>query len=172
MTHQDDFWYSVDNSRGFTFFIIEYSATTIVFFLTFYLFFVRKLWFKINESLYIALFAVSESIKKLLSIHCVSIYLFSTFFSMDFTQWKSVGLPNTAWSWLINSKPFLSNVPILNPLKTPKNQKFSGVFRGYKMGTLAGNRLLILSADYLHCNNVIVGLIYEHLLSTFRFPLL
>ena len=96
MTHQDDFWYSVDNSRGFTFFIIEYSTTTIVFFLTFYLFFVRKLWFKINESLYIALFAVSESIKKLLSIHCVSIYLFSTFFSMDFTQWKSVGVPNTA----------------------------------------------------------------------------
>ena len=28
---------------------------------------------------------------------------------------------------------FLVNVPILYPLKTPENQKFSGVFRGYKM---------------------------------------
>ena len=33
--------------------------------------------------------------------------------------------------------PFLANVPILYPLKTPENQRFSGVFRAYKMGTLA-----------------------------------
>ena len=33
--------------------------------------------------------------------------------------------------------PFLANVPILYPLKTPENQRFSGVFRGYKMKTLA-----------------------------------
>ena len=32
--------------------------------------------------------------------------------------------------------PFLANVPILYPLKTPENQRFSGVFRWYKMGTL------------------------------------
>ena len=32
---------------------------------------------------------------------------------------------------------FLVNVPILYPLKTPENQKFSGVVRSYEMGTLA-----------------------------------
>ena len=34
---------------------------------------------------------------------------------------------------------FLANVPILCPLKTPENLWFSGVFRGYKKGTLANN---------------------------------
>ena len=39
--------------------------------------------------------------------------------------------------------PLLANVPILYPLKTPKNQKFSGVFRGgYKMAKLARNGLM------------------------------
>ena len=38
-------------------------------------------------------------------------------------------------------KPFLANVPILYPLKTPENPRFSGVFRAYKMGTLARNGL-------------------------------
>ena len=33
------------------------------------------------------------------------------------------------------------NVPILYSLKTPENLKFSGVFRGYKMETLARNGL-------------------------------
>ena len=37
--------------------------------------------------------------------------------------------------------PFLANVPILYPLKPPENLWFSGVFRGYKMGTLARNGL-------------------------------
>ena len=36
---------------------------------------------------------------------------------------------------------FLANVPILYPMKTPKNLRFSGVFSGYKMGTLARNVL-------------------------------
>ena len=36
--------------------------------------------------------------------------------------------------------PFLANVPILYLLKTPEI-RFSGVFRGYKMGTLARNGL-------------------------------
>ena len=31
--------------------------------------------------------------------------------------------------------------PFYTPLKTPENQRFSGVFRGYKMGTLARNGL-------------------------------
>ena len=38
--------------------------------------------------------------------------------------------------------PFLANFPILYPLKTPENLCFSGVFRGYKMGTLAGDGLM------------------------------
>ena len=37
--------------------------------------------------------------------------------------------------------PFLANVPILYPLKTPENLWFSSVFRGYKMGKLARNGL-------------------------------
>ena len=37
--------------------------------------------------------------------------------------------------------PFLANAPILYPLKTPENQSFSGVFRGYKMGILTRNGL-------------------------------
>ena len=36
---------------------------------------------------------------------------------------------------------FLANVLILYPLKIPDNLWFSGVFRGYKMGTLARNGL-------------------------------
>ena len=38
--------------------------------------------------------------------------------------------------------PFLANVPILYPLKTPENRRFSDVFRGYKLGTLATNGLI------------------------------
>ena len=38
-----------------------------------------------------------------------------------------------------SNNPFLNNVSILHPLKTPK--RFSGVFGGYKMGTLARNGL-------------------------------
>ena len=34
---------------------------------------------------------------------------------------------------------FLANVPILYPLKTPENQRFSYVFRGSKIGALARN---------------------------------
>ena len=41
--------------------------------------------------------------------------------------------------------PFLANAPILCiPLKTPENQRFSGVFRGYEMGILAWNGLIKL----------------------------
>ena len=49
--------------------------------------------FKINESRYIALFVVSGSIKTLLSIDYVNIYLFSIDFSIDFSWWKSVEVP-------------------------------------------------------------------------------
>ena len=37
--------------------------------------------------------------------------------------------------------PFLANDPILYPLKTPENQRFSSVFREYKIATLAWNGL-------------------------------
>ena len=39
--------------------------------------------------------------------------------------------------------PFLANVPILYPLKTPENL---GAFSGYKMGTLARNGLMSFSS--------------------------
>ena len=38
--------------------------------------------------------------------------------------------------------PFLANTPILYSLKTPKNQRFSGIFRGHKMKILARNGLI------------------------------
>ena len=37
--------------------------------------------------------------------------------------------------------PILANVLILYPLKTPENQRFSGVFRGLKLGKLPRNGL-------------------------------
>ena len=39
--------------------------------------------------------------------------------------------------------PFLANIPILYPLKTSESQRFSGVFKRYKMGTLARIGLII-----------------------------
>ena len=41
--------------------------------------------------------------------------------------------------------PFLANIPILYPLKTPEKRSISGVFRRYKMGILAINGLTHLS---------------------------
>ena len=49
--------------------------------------------------------------------------------------------------------PFLVNVPILYPLKTPENLWFSGVFRGYKMGTLERNGLTHLSVNAYQNNH-------------------
>ena len=43
---------------------------------------------------------------------------------------------------LIN--PFLDNVLILYPQKTPENQKFSEILRGYKVGTLSRKELNLL----------------------------
>ena len=45
---------------------------------------------------------------------------------------------------LVHIDPFLASVGILNPLKIPGNQKASGVFRGYKMRTMARNGLIKL----------------------------
>ena len=43
---------------------------------------------------------------------------------------------------LVHINPFLASVPILYPLKTPGNQKASGVFREYKMRVMAQNGLI------------------------------
>ena len=37
------------------------------------------------------------------------------------------------------ANPFLATVPILYPVKASESQRFSGGFRGFKMGTLARN---------------------------------
>ena len=50
---------------------------------------------------------------------------------------------------------FPANGPILEPLKTPENQRFSGVFRGYKMGILARNGLMQLR--YWEQKNLDIG---------------
>ena len=39
--------------------------------------------------------------------------------------------------------PFQANALVLYTLKTPENLWFSGVLRGYKMGTLATNGLMM-----------------------------
>ena len=44
----------------------------------------------------------------------------------------------------MNLNPFLANVSILYPLKTLVNQRFSGIFREYKIGKLARNGLNFL----------------------------
>ena len=51
---------------------------------------------------------------------------------------RNTGIPSNIRSRL---NPFLANGPILYPLKTPVNQRFSGILRRYKMGTLARNGL-------------------------------
>ena len=38
-----------------------------------------------------------------------------------------------------NINPFLANVPLLYPLKTSENLRFSDVSRGYRSGTLVKN---------------------------------
>ena len=43
---------------------------------------------------------------------------------------------------LVYIDPFVTNAPILYPLKTSGNQKAFGVFKGYKMGTMARNCLI------------------------------
>ena len=38
--------------------------------------------------------------------------------------------------------PFLTNVPLLYPLKISENRRFSDVLRGYRSGTLVANELI------------------------------
>ena len=48
---------------------------------------------------------------------------------------------------LILFNPFLANVPILYPLKTPESIWFSGIFRGHKMAAVARIGLLKLRSN-------------------------
>ena len=110
---------------------VYWVTTTISFFLTFYLFIVMKLWFKFNEILYIALFVVSGSIKKLSSIYYVNIYLFSIFFFKKYCLVEKCGVtPHCLYRDSLT--------------------------------------LITLSADYFSCSSILVGLIDEHVESTFR----
>ena len=56
---------------------------------------------------------------------------------------------------LFQFHPFPASVPILNPLKTPDNQRFSWVFRKYKMGALARNKLRKLESKNLRNINML-----------------
>ena len=44
--------------------------------------------------------------------------------------------------------PFLANVPVLYPLKTPENLWFPGIFREYRPGPLAGNELNLIRLGF------------------------
>ena len=46
---------------------------------------------------------------------------------------------------------FLANVFILYTLKTPKKLLFSGILRGYKMGTFSRNGLNIVTQNHCFC---------------------
>ena len=68
---------------------------------------------------------------------------------------------NASFSWQkceVEVNPFPASIPVLYPLKTLENLWFSGVFRGYKFGTLAGNGLILtiinnifVFARVVHC---------------------
>ena len=77
---------------------------------TFFIFIVKRVIItKINELWYIALFSVSESIKKLFSIDCINIYfcksIVNYIFSIDLKVW---GYPTLLISCFINFKVGLS----------------------------------------------------------------
>ena len=55
-----------------------------------------------------------------------------------------ISCPVESYSIEHTVNPFLANVLILYPLKTPENIRFSGVFRGYKVGTYREKLKLIL----------------------------
>ena len=72
---------------------------------------------------------------------------FIIFKGLSFTQIHSTR------RWQSNFKPFLDNVPILDPLKTLENSQFSGVFMGYKMRTQARNGKSITTWPSLFTNS-------------------
>ena len=65
-------------------------------------------------------------------------------------------------------KPFLANVPSLYPLKIPENLWSSGVFRGYKTGTLTRNGLNF-SRIYRKVKSLqLLDLAYQFALAAYR----
>ena len=62
---------------------------------------------------------------------------------------------------LMKINSFLADVSILYPLKIPENQSFSGIFRGYKMRTLARNGLIVHTSEVILSNkdSILAGLL-------------
>ena len=79
----------------------------------------------------IQLLALQAPTKQNSQAHSKQVECFDHFVGLVLKGLKSL-------SCFVNS--FQANVPILYPLKTPEN-RFSGVFKGCKMGTLARNGL-------------------------------
>ena len=62
---------------------------------------------------------------------------------------SQVSLTEIGREWV---NPFLLKVAILYLTKTTENQRFSGVFRRYKIGTLAGYELIYFcSGTFINC---------------------
>ena len=61
----------------------------------------------------------------------------------------------------VTGNPFSINAPLLYPLKTSENMRFSDAFRGYRRGKLVENRLkykvLLKSWFYLHITKIITS---------------
>ena len=83
---------------------------------------IEELWWKINPTIY----------GKTLGIADVRVILENLIFFEK----------NYRWHIFSNGfNPFSTNVPLLYPLKTSENIRFSDVFRGYRSGTLVENGL-------------------------------
>ena len=71
-----------------------------------------------------------------------TVFVANIFFTIQFNPKK---YPSTLQTF----NPFSTNVPLLYPLKTSKNRRFSDVFRGYRSGTLVENDLIKLNKQPL-----------------------
>ena len=69
--------------------------------------------------------------------------------SLTLNTWSFNVCNGHGWTSVFFLRPFLGNVPILYHLKTPENLWFSGVSRGYKMGTLVRNWLIVIKYQML-----------------------
>ena len=66
--------------------------------------------------------------------------------AMPVSSWRHVTFSYYC-DFNVDMNPFLANFPILYLLKTTENQRFSGVFRGFKMGTSAKYELNLKTKD-------------------------
>ena len=87
----------------------------------------KRFLIKVSKSRYIALFVYSRSIKKLFSVDCVNIYLFSIFFQSIFLGGKGWGYPALFISLLINFE--VSIILIQDLISQP--QIIKGCFENY-----------------------------------------